>query len=58
MALKNKLNITDPAELAREVNIAKGSFRFAPVMYLDAALKSIEKMPQSSFDDIIAKTLK
>lgn len=39
----------------RTVNIAKGGFRFAPVMYLDAALKNIEKMPQSSFDEIIEK---
>ena len=102
--LKNKLGITDPAELAREeeksskkqaselfekgildnleartysslayihkylfdkvyyfagerrdVNLAKGSFRFAPVMYLSAALENIEKMPQSTFDEIIEK---
>lgn len=39
----------------RSVNIAKGSFRFAPVMYLDAALKSVEQMPQSTFEEIIAK---
>ncbi|MDQ6961433.1 MAG: Fic family protein, partial [Mariprofundaceae bacterium] len=39
----------------REVNIAKGNFRFAPVMYLDAALKNIEVMPQTSFNDIIEK---
>ena len=104
MTLENKLNISDPAELAREeeklskrrakelyesgvldrvkagtfyalaeihrrlfcdiydfageirtVNLAKGSFRFAPVMYLKAALESIDKMPQSSFDEIIEK---
>ena len=104
MALDNKLNITDPAELARmeekiskkkavelfengyldhyeagtfemlaaihkylfdeiydfagkirTVNIAKGSFRFAPVMYLQAAVENIEKMPQSTFDEIIEK---
>jgi len=104
MSLKNKLNITDSALLAREeerlskkramelfengmldsmaagtyeslaqihrhlfcdiyefagemrdVNIAKGSFRFVPALYLDAAVKSIEKMPQSSFDEIIRK---
>ena len=103
-ALKNKLGITDSAELAKEeeriskrravelfesglldtlrpgsystlktihknlfsdiyefagqtrtVNLAKGNFRFAPVMYLDAALESIEKMPQSTFDEIIEK---
>lgn len=39
----------------REVNIAKGSFRFAPVMYLEEALKKIEKMPQSTYDEIIEK---
>ncbi len=39
----------------RNVNLAKGSFRFAPVMYLDAALENIEKMPQSTFDEIIEK---
>ena len=104
MALKNRLNITDSAELAREeerisktravelfesgflssltpgtfaslskihaflfsdiyefagrirtVNIAKGNFRFAPLMYLNAALENIEKMPQSSFDEIVEK---
>lgn len=104
MALENKLNITDSAELARaeekiskqkalklydtgildtltpgtfktlctihkylfediyefagkirEVNIAKGNFRFAPLMYLQAALDNIDKMPQSDFDTIIEK---
>mgnify|MGYP004536232505 FL=1 len=104
MALENKLNITDSAELARaeekiskqkalklydagildtltpgtfktlctihkylfediyefagklrEVNIAKGTFRFAPLMYLQAALDNIDKMPQSGFDKIIEK---
>jgi cell filamentation protein len=104
MALKNKLGITDSAELAREeerisktraielfetnflssltpgtfdalskihaflfsdiyefagkirtVNIAKGSFRFAPLMYLGTALENIEWMPQSTFDEIIEK---
>lgn len=104
MALENKLNITDSAELAREeeriskkkavklfdsklidtfevgtfaglaaihkylfediydfagkmrtVNIAKGSFRFAPLMYLEAALANIDKMPQSTFDEIVEK---
>ena len=39
----------------REVNIAKGSFRFAPVMYLEEALKKIEKMPPSTYDEIIEK---
>jgi cell filamentation protein len=39
----------------REVNVAKGSFRFAPVMYLAASLKAIDKMPQQTFDQIIEK---
>ena len=39
----------------RTVNIAKGNFRFAPVMYLRPALESIDAMPQSSFDEIIEK---
>ncbi len=104
MALENKLNITDSAELAREeeriskkkaielydkglldglevgkfsalafihkylfdeiydfagvirdVNIAKGDFRFAPVMYLEGALKHVSNMKQSTFDEIIEK---
>ena len=104
MALENKLNITDSAELAREeeriskkkavelfdsklidtfevgtfaglaaihkylfediydfagkmrtVNIAKGIFRFAPLIYLEAALANIDEMPQSTFDEIVEK---
>ncbi|WOV86676.1 Fic family protein [Sporosarcina oncorhynchi] len=39
----------------RDVNIAKGSFRFAPVMYLKVALENVEKMPQTTFDEIIEK---
>ncbi len=39
----------------RTVNIAKGSFRFAPLMYLEAALQNIDKMPQSNFDEIVEK---
>ena len=39
----------------REVNIAKGNFRFAPVMYLEASLKHIDSMPQSNVDEIIEK---
>lgn len=39
----------------RDVNIAKGNFRFASVMYLTSALENISKMPQSSFDEIIEK---
>ena len=104
MTLENKLNLTDPAALAREeerlskrrakelydsgitdslkagsftalaaihrylfsdiydfageirtVNLAKSNFRFAPVMYLKAAIDHIEAMPQTSFDEIIEK---
>lgn len=104
MVLENKLNITNPAELAREeeriskkkakelfetgylntlkpgtfdalkeihkylfediydfagelrkVNIAKGNFRFAPIAYIEEAITNIEKMPQSTFDQIIEK---
>lgn len=104
MALENKLNITDSAELAREeeriskkkavelfdsklidtfevgtfaglaaihkylfediydfagkmrtVNIAKGNFRFAPLIYLEAVLANIDEMPQSTFDEIVEK---
>ena len=104
MALENKLNITDQAELAREeeriskssakkmfetgylntlepgtfealkqihkylfegiyefagklrkVNIAKGNFRFIPLAYLEEAIKNIEKMPQSTYEEIIEK---
>lgn len=39
----------------RDVNIIKGNFRFAPVIYLGVALQNIEKMPQSTFDEIIEK---
>lgn len=39
----------------RDVNIAKGDFRFAPVMYLEAALKHIDTMPQSTFEQIVEK---
>lgn len=104
MILENKLNITNPAELAREeeriskanakkmfetnyleslepgtfetlkkiheclfqeiyefagkirkVNIAKRNFRFTPLVYLQESIKNIEKMPQSTFDEIIEK---
>lgn len=48
-------DIYDFAGKLRKVNISKGNFRFAPVMYLDAALKSIDNMPQSTFDEIIEK---
>ena len=39
----------------RDVNISKGNFRFAPVMYLAQSLKQIDKMPQSTFDEIVEK---
>ena len=45
----------DCAGKIRTVNLAKGNFRFAPVMYLEAALGNIEKMPQSTYDEIIEK---
>lgn len=47
--------IYDFAGMVRTVNLAKGNFRFAPVMYLDAALQNIDKMPQSTFDEIVEK---
>ena len=47
--------IYDFAGKIRMVNIAKGNFRFAPVIYLEEALKSIDKMPQSDFDEIVEK---
>ncbi len=48
-------DIYDFAGKLRDVNIAKGNFRFAPVIYLEAALENIDKMPQSTFDEIIEK---
>ena len=47
--------IYDFAGKLRTVNLAKGNFRFAPLMYLQAALENIDKMPQSNFDEIIEK---
>ena len=47
--------IYDFAGQIRTVNLAKGSFRFASVMYLEEALLHIEKMPQSTFDEIVEK---
>ena len=47
--------IYDFAGEIRNVNISKGNFRFAPLMYLDVALENIEKMPQSTFDEIVKK---
>ena len=48
-------DIYDFAGEKRTVNIAKGNFRFASIMYLDAALQYIERMPQSTFDEIVEK---
>ena len=48
-------DIYDFAGELRKVNISKGNFRFAPLMYLEAALENIDKMPQSTFDEIIEK---
>ncbi len=48
-------DVYDFAGKLRDVNIAKGNFRFAPLMYLEAALANIDKMPQTTFDEIIEK---
>ena len=48
-------DIYDFAGKLRTVNLAKGYFRFAPLMYLEAALANIDKMPQSTFDEIVEK---
>lgn len=48
-------DIYDFAGKIRTVNLSKGNFRFAPLMYLEAALKNIDKMPQSDFNEIIEK---
>ena len=48
-------DIYDFAGTIRTVNLAKGSFRFAPLMYLDAALQNIDKMPKGNFDQIVEK---
>lgn len=48
-------DICDFAGELRTVNMAKGNFRFAPLMYLQAALENIDKMPQSTFDEIVEK---
>ncbi len=47
--------IYDFAGKMRDVNLSKGNFRFAPLMYLEQSLKYIDNMPQSTFDEIIAK---
>ena len=48
-------DIYDFAGKLRTVNLAKGNFRFVPLMYLEAALANIDKMPQSTYDEIIEK---
>lgn len=48
-------DIYDFAGQVRTVNMAKGNFRYASVMYLEEALKQIGKMPQSTFDEIAEK---
>lgn len=48
-------DIYDFAGELRDINISKGNFRFAPVMYLKVSLENIEKMPQGSFDEIVEK---
>lgn len=48
-------DIYDFAGKIRTVNLAKGNFRFAPLIYLGAALENIDKMPQSDFDEIVEK---
>ena len=53
--MKEKICPITVAGKLRSVNIAKGNFRFAPLMYLEAALENIDKMPQSSVDEIIEK---
>ena len=58
LAMIHKYLFEDIYEFAgqmRTVNIAKGNFRFAPIMYLHPALESIDQMPQSTFDEIIEK---
>ena len=49
------VDIYDFAGKLRTVNIAKGNFRFVPLMYLQATLENIDKMPQSNFDEIVEK---
>lgn len=48
-------DVYDFAGTMRKVNIAKGNFRFAPLLYLSEALQQIDKMPQDSYDHIIEK---
>ena len=48
-------DIYDFAGKIRTVNLSKGNFRFAPLMYLETAIKNVDKMPQNTFDEIIEK---
>lgn len=48
-------DIYDFAGELRTVNLAKGNFRFAPLMYLETAIKNVDKMPQNTFDEIVEK---
>ena len=48
-------DIYDFAGEIRTVNLSKGNFRFAPLMYLEASLAHIDQMPQSTFDEIVEK---
>ena len=48
-------DIYDFAGKVRTVNISKGNFRFAPLMYLETAIKNVDKMPQNTFDEIVEK---
>ena len=48
-------DIYDFAGKIRTVNISKGNFRFAPLMYLETAIKNVDKMPQNTFDEIVEK---
>ena len=48
-------DIYDFAGKNRTVNLSKGNFRFAPLMYLETAIKNVDKMPQNTFDEIVEK---
>lgn len=48
-------DIYDFAGKIRTINISKGNFRFAPLMYLETAIKNVDKMPQNTFDEIVEK---
>ena len=48
-------DIYDFAGKIRTVNLSKGNFRFAPLMYLEAAIENVDKMPQNTFDEIVEK---